>query len=66
MDGSSKISDTTIQDLQIQYNSPILLRFAVPKDTPNVGGCTLFGAGFGDYHQAIRVKAYYEEAVEAG
>ena len=24
-------------------------------------GCTLFGEDFGDYNQAIKMKAYYEE-----
>lgn len=61
MDGTSKISNTTIQDLHINYNSYITFRIEVPRDTANVGGCTLFGEEFGDHNQAIRIKAYYEE-----
>ncbi|MDE5891931.1 MAG: helix-turn-helix domain-containing protein [Acetatifactor sp.] len=64
IDGTNKISDVTIQDLNLNYNSYISFRFEVPKDTANVGGCTLFGEDFGDYSQAIRVKAYYEEENE--
>lgn len=65
MDGTKKLSATTINDLHIDYNSYITFRLEVPKDTPNCGGCTLFGEGFGDYNQAIRVKAFYlEEEIE--
>lgn len=61
IDGNNKISNTTIQDLNINYNSYITFRFEVPRDTANVGGCTLFGEDFGDHNQAIRIKTYYEE-----
>lgn len=61
IDGNYKISDVTINDLSLNYNSYISFRVEVPRDTTNVGGCTLFGEDFGDYSQAIRVKAYYEE-----
>jgi predicted transcriptional regulator len=64
MDGNNKISDTTIQDLNINYNTFIAFRFEVPKDTANVGGCTLFGEEFGDHNQAIRMKAYYEDEAD--
>ncbi|MBQ8326280.1 MAG: metalloregulator ArsR/SmtB family transcription factor [Lachnospiraceae bacterium] len=62
IDGTHRISKTTIQDLNIDYNSVIHLTFAVPKDTANCGGMTLFGEDFGDYNQNIRVKAYYSDA----
>ncbi len=65
IDGNNKISDVTIQDLNLNYNSYISFRFEVPRDTANVGGCTLFGEDFGDYNQAIRVKAYYKEEGKA-
>lgn len=61
IDGTlNQISDTTIMDLNIDYNSSIDFKFSVPKDTANCGGMTLFGEGFGDYSQNITVKAYYE------
>ena len=62
MDGSLKLSNITIDDLGIDYNSNIDLTFAVPKDTPNCGGLTLFGENFGDYSQNIRMKLYYEDS----
>ncbi len=64
IDGTAKLSNVTINDLGIDYNSYISLRIEVPKDTKNAGGCTLFGEDFGDHNQAIRVKAYYEEENE--
>ncbi|MCM1264153.1 MAG: metalloregulator ArsR/SmtB family transcription factor [Butyrivibrio sp.] len=67
IDGTlNQISDTTIMDLNIDYNSSIDFKFSVPKDTANCGGMTLFGKGFGDYSQNITVKAYYESAGAAG
>ncbi len=60
IDGTHRISKTTIQDLKIDYNSTINLTFSVPKDTTNCGGMTLFGEEFGDYNQNIRIKSYYD------
>ncbi|MBR6382006.1 MAG: helix-turn-helix domain-containing protein [Lachnospiraceae bacterium] len=60
MDGDFLLSNVCVGDLGIDYNSNIELTFAVPKDTPNCGGMTLFGKGFGDYNQSIRVKVYYD------
>ena len=61
MDGTYKLSDVTIHDLQIDYNSSINFKFSVPKDTVNCGGLTLFGEEFGDYNQNILVKAFYKD-----
>ncbi len=60
MDGGQKLSDVTIDSLGIDYNSLLTFRIEVPEDTANCGGCTLFGESFGDYNQAIRVKAFYD------
>lgn len=60
MDGGQKLSDVTIDDLALDYNSLISFRIEVPRDTANCGGCTLFGEQFGDYNQGIVVKAFYE------
>lgn len=62
IDGTNRISKTSLQDLGLDHNSSIDLTFSVPKDTANCGGLTLFGEHFGDYNQAIRVKAYYTNA----
>lgn len=60
IDGTNKIGNTTIDDLNIDYNSRIDLTFAVPKETANCGGLTLFGEDFGDYSQNINVKLFYD------
>ena len=62
IDGSNQISEIAIDDLGLDYSSLITLRFEVPKDTANCGGCTLFGEAFGDHNQAIRVKTFYKES----
>ncbi len=59
MDGGQKLSDVTVKDLDLNYNSLINFRIEVPRDTANCGGCTLFGEHFGDYNQDIRVKMFY-------
>ena len=46
MDGL-KISDVTMEQLNLDYKSPIRFRFQVEDDAENVGGLTLFGKGFG-------------------
>lgn len=57
MDGEP-LSGITIKD--IPDDSPVWgLRFEVKEDAENVGGCTLFGKGFGNYDQDIRVKLFY-------
>lgn len=60
IDGTHRISKTTIEDLHIDYNSSITLTFSVPKDTANCGGMTLFGENFGDYNQNIKIKVFYD------
>lgn len=60
MDGGQRLSDWTVSDLEIDYNSRISFRIEVPRDTLNCGGCTLFGESFGDYNQGLRIKAFYE------
>lgn len=62
IDGTLRVSKTTIQDLHIDHNSSIDFTLSVPQDTANCGGLTLFGDNFGDYSQSIRVKAYYDDS----
>ena len=42
-------TDTTLADLNLQYNKPIRIRIEVPEDAVNCNGLNLFGASFGDY-----------------
>ena len=54
-----KISDVSTTQLQLDYKSQIRLKFAVQEDAAHVGGMTLFGSGFGNYSQGIRVRMRY-------
>ena len=60
IDGGNKISDVKIDDLSIDYTTPISFRFEVPEDTAHPGGLTIFGAGFGNHNQSIKSKISYE------
>ena len=54
------ISDTTIEKLNINHKSDIILRISVPETAQNVGGITIFGKDFGNYNQGIRFRFIYE------
>ncbi len=61
-----RISDVTIQDLNLNYRSKIRFRMAVKKDAEHVGGLTIFGSTFGNYAQDIKVSIHYNAQDEAG
>ncbi|ANY70142.1 transcriptional regulator [Paenibacillus sp. BIHB 4019] len=54
-----QISELTIHDLD--WESPFLtLRISAEESVPGRGGLTLYGKGFGNYNQDIRIRTYYE------
>ncbi|MGX8698488.1 MAG: ArsR/SmtB family transcription factor [bacterium] len=55
-----KISEMTIQKLGLDYRSPLRFRMAVEDNARHVGGLTIFGKGFGNYNQDIKVSILYE------
>ncbi|MCR5293845.1 MAG: winged helix-turn-helix transcriptional regulator [Lachnospiraceae bacterium] len=55
-----KVSDVTIQSLNLDYQSKIRFRMEVKKDAVHVGGLTIFGSSFGNYAQDIKVSIQYE------
>ncbi len=57
-----KVSDVTIQKLNLTPQDEISLRFQSQEPAVNVGGITLFGKGFGNYNQDIRVRVDYSPA----
>lgn len=59
--GNNRLSDVTIRDIHVQ-DSQWKLRFAVLEDAVNVGGLTIYGAGFGNYYQDILLKLFYTAA----
>lgn len=60
-----KISDVSLDRFELDYSSTIRLKLEVREDTAHVGGLTLFGRGFGNYGQGIRVRMRYSP-VESG
>ncbi len=54
-----KISDVTIDQLNLDYRSSLRFRFAVEDGAEHVGGLTIFGSTFGNYGQDIKVRLHY-------
>ena len=54
-----KISDVTIDDLNLDSRSKLRFRMEVKKDANHVGGLTIFGSTFGNYAQDIKVSIHY-------
>lgn len=61
-----KISSVTIDDLQIDSQSVMKFRFEVPAGTSLSHGLTLYGQGFGDYNQHIRLVIQYRKKQKEG
>jgi predicted transcriptional regulator len=57
MDGAP-LSNITIADIPSNEDT-WHLKIEVKKDAKNSGGCTLFGRGFGNYDQDIKIKTFY-------
>lgn len=57
-----KISDVNLYQLQFDPKANLKLRVGVEKDDTYKGGVTLYGAGFGNYNQDIKVRIHYLQA----
>jgi len=51
-----RLSDRTLEDLDIDGQEFVSVRVEVPRDTVNVGGLNIFGSGFGNYPQDIVLR----------
>lgn len=54
-----KISDVTIEGLNINNNPYISLKIGIKEDATNIGGLNLFGTNFGNYSQGIVMNLRY-------
>ncbi len=54
-----RISDVCIGDLEITPGSNVSFCLSVPETARNIGGLTIFGRSFGNYHQDIKVRMLY-------
>ncbi|KPF43482.1 metalloregulator ArsR/SmtB family transcription factor [Rhizobium sp. G187] len=54
-----KVSETTVDDLELTEHRSIRLRIEIPDTAEHPGGVNIFGRGFGNYDQDIvlRIKA---------
>ncbi|MBO5197130.1 MAG: winged helix-turn-helix transcriptional regulator [Lachnospiraceae bacterium] len=62
LDGQ-KINNLTIDDLAITQGSEIHYRISAPDTGGECGGLTLYGKGFGNYNQSIKVQMKLAEKV---
>lgn len=61
-----QISNVTIKDFHLDYKSTVRFRFQIEEDARNIGGLTIFGSGFGNYNQDIKVRIAYSPMESAG
>lgn len=53
------LSDVKLLDIR-NNEATFVLRISVNKNARNNGGCTIFGKGFGNHDQAIKMKIFYK------
>ncbi|MBU3173172.1 ArsR/SmtB family transcription factor [Clostridium estertheticum] len=56
-----KISDTNLNDINLNYKSDLSFKLSIPEDAKHKGGLTLFGKNFGNYNQGINIRVLYEQ-----
>lgn len=59
-----KVSNVNMNQLKLNYKSTLRFKFMIPHEAVNVGGITLFGSGFGNYNQDIRIRITYSKINE--
>ncbi len=57
-----RISDVTLEDIQLDYKSNINFKIAVNEKSKNKRGFTIYGQNFGNYNQAILTRVLYTDA----
>ena len=64
MDGTyvdgEKISEVSLDNINLEANPHICMRLEVKEDARNVGGINLFGKRFGNYNQDLVTRTHYE------
>ena len=64
MDGTyvdgEKISEVSLDNINLEANPHICLRLEVKEDARNVGGINLFGKRFGNYNQDLVMRTHYK------
>lgn len=60
-----KVSDVSIREFNLDFQSKIKFRMEVEDDAEYVGGLTIYGKGFGNYNQNIMVRIGYSPIAAA-
>ncbi len=55
-----KISNITLKQLKLEEKPVVTFRIGVKDTSSHIGGINIFGEGFGDYNQGIRMTIIYE------
>lgn len=55
-----KVSSTPLSEFRLNEKDYISVRIGIKETAKHKGGINLFGEGFGDYAQGIRMAVYYE------
>ena len=63
---SQRISDVSIDSLNLHPMTPMYFRMAVPDTAEHVGGLTIFGRDFGNYNQDIEFRILYSNERKEG
>lgn len=58
IDGGKR-SEVSLTDVNVQPDTTIRLRIEAPREAKNPGGLSIYGRGFGNYDQGIRVRMQY-------
>ena len=64
--GGQKLSDVTIADLQLAEHHSIRLRLGIDEHAGQPGGINIFGSGFGNHDQDIRMRMHLSAPAGAG
>ncbi|MGN0506542.1 MAG: ArsR/SmtB family transcription factor [Lachnospiraceae bacterium] len=57
---NEKVSDVPLEEFRLNEKDYISVRIGIKETAKHKGGVNLFGEGFGDYAQGIRMAVYYE------
>lgn len=55
-----RISDVSLNEIELDYKSDLVLRIAVPPHSANKRGLTIYGKSFGNYSQDLLVRVLYD------
>ncbi|OPJ65031.1 ArsR/SmtB family transcription factor [Clostridium oryzae] len=59
-----KISDITLDELNLNHKSDLNFRLSVPDNAEHIGGLTIFGKNFGNYNQGLSIRVIYDNIGE--